>query len=811
MSTLLPALHPPPAGVRAEVPPTPGSQPPLPDAPTLADAPQPGRIGHRMRRSEDHALLQGRGEFIDDLGPEGTLHLAFARSSYAHAAIGGVDLEAARRSPGVELVAGPDELRPVAPLLPVVERPAAAPVPREILPSDRTRFVGEALAAVVASDRYAAEDAAERIEIAYTPLEAVASIEAALAEGAPVVQEPGNLVFHEEVETGDVDAAFRDAAAIVERTFRSPRYSAAPMESRGVLAIPDGDRLVVWSSTQIPHMLEEAIAGALGLAAGAVTVRVPDVGGGFGLKAHVFPEEVAVAWAALQLGRPVKWVEDRVENLLASTHAREQVVRARAACDGDGRLLAIDATVHCDIGAYAIHPWGQLLEPLGTPAMIPGPYDLRAFRYRTHAVVTNKCPEGAYRGVGMPVSVIVHERMMDVLAAELGLDRAEIRRRNLVPPERLPYQSVTGLVYDSGDYRAALDRALAEIGYDDFPARQAAARAEGRVLGLGIAAYVEFSGTNARTYQSRGMKNVPGYDAARLRVNDDGTVSLWTSCPAMGQGVATTFRQIAAAHLDVPFEAVVAEILDTSETPHGSGSFASRSAVAGGGALIGVAATLRRRLAEVAARELEASVDDIEVRDGRLVVRGSPSIGLSLAEARAAADGADLDVSESYDPVATTFPYATHVCIVEVDRLTGNVGIERYVVVEDCGPMINPIIVEGQVHGATAQGIGGALFEDLRYGDDGQLLTASFMDYLIPTATDLPGVEIHHLESPAPNDRGGFKGVGEGGTIAAPAAVANAVSDALGIEVNELPVSLEGAVQALRESGYAIHESRSTA
>lgn len=751
-----------------------------------------------MKRSEDSELLQGLAEFIDDLQPDGVLHLAFARSPHAHADIRGIDLEAARRSPGVVLAAGAEELAALPALLPVLSRPGATPVPRPIVPAPRVRFVGEVVGAVVATDRYLAEDAVECVEVDYALLEAAASIDAALADGAPVVHEPGNLVFHEEVTTGEVDRAFADAAVVVERTFRSPRYAAAPMESRGVVAIPEGDRLIVWSSTQIPHMLEEAIAATLGLEAGAVTVRVPDVGGGFGLKAHVYPEEVIVAWAAMQLGRPVKWAEDRVENLLAATHAREQVVHARAAADAEGRLLAIDATVHCDIGAYAIHPWGQLLEPLGTPAMIPGPYDLRAFRYRTHAVVTNKSPEGAYRGVGMPVSVIVHERTMDLLAAELGIDRAEIRRRNLIRSEQLPYESVSGLMYDSGDYQAALDRALAEIGYEGFADRQAAAREEGRVLGLGMAAYVEFSGTNARTYQMRGMTNVPGFDAARLRINDDGTVSLWTSCPAMGQGVATTFRQLAAAHLGVPYEAVIAEVLDTSEAPRGSGSFASRSAIAGGGALIGVAATLRRRLAEAAAQDLEANVDDIEIRDGRLSVRGSPSIGMSFAEARAAAGAAALDVAEAYDPVATTYPYATHVCEVEVEPATGDVEILRYVVVEDCGPMINPVIVEGQVHGATAQGIGGALYEQLHYGADGQLLTASFMDYLVPTATDIPLVEIHHLESPAPNDRGGFKGVGEGGTIAAPAAVANAVSDALGIEINELPVSLEVAVQALR-------------
>lgn len=748
----------------------------------------PGRIGERQARVEDRALLCGAGRFLDDLRPDGALELAFVRSQQPHAAIASTDVREATASRGVVLAFGGNDLRAVPPLVPELARPGAVRVERPILATERVRFVGEPVAAVVASNRYLAEDAAERVEIAYEPLPPVISIEDALRTDLPSLHGgEGNVIFREERESGDVEQAFSSAHTVVERTFRNPRYNAVPIEPRGALAIPSGDGLVLWSSTQIPHILEEAVARLLGLE-GRVRVMCPDIGGGFGQKAHVFPEEVAVAWAAIRLGRPVKWFEDRSENLLASTHSREQLVKVRAAADAGGRLLALDAEVYSDVGAYAIYPWGQLLEALGTPAILPGPYDLRNYRYTTHSLATNKAPQGAYRGVGLPVAAFVHERIMDVLARELELDRAEIRRTNFIPPHRFPYQTVTDLRYDSGDYQAALDLTLREIGYDDFAERQRSARSQGRRLGLGIACYVEWTGTNSETYRKRGMSNVRGYDAGRVAVNEDGTVSVWTSCPAIGQGVGTTFAQIVAGHLGVPFEAVRTELVDTAESPRGSGSFASRSAISAGGALISVAQKVRQRLIETAADALEASPDDIVIDQGRLGVRGAPGSSLSLGDLAARAQSGYLDIAEPYDPEHTAYPYATHACIVEVDEGTGSIDFLRYVVTEDCGPEINPIVVEGQVHGATAQGIGGTLYEAMRYGLDGQAITGSFMDYLVPGACELPDMVVHHLETPAPDLRGGVKGVGEGGTLAPPGAIANAVADALGIEINELPI-----------------------
>jgi aerobic carbon-monoxide dehydrogenase large subunit len=749
-----------------------------------------------VARVEDRALLEGEARFLDDLPADGVLHLAFARAEHAHARLHGVDVAAAARAPGVRLAFGPADLDGVPPLTPDLARRGAVRVERPVLARAQVRFVGEPIAAVVATTPYRAEDAADAVAIEYEPVAAIASIDDALNADLPPLHGDTNVIFREEHAHGDVDGAFAEAAVVLERTFRNPRYSAAPIESRGVLALPDGDGIVVWSATQIPHILQEALAALLGLE-GRVRVRCPDIGGGFGQKAHVFPEEIVVAWAALQLGEPVKWTEDRRENLLSSAHAREQRVRARVAADRDGSVLAVDAEVFCDVGAYAIFPWGQVLESLGTPMIIPGPYDLHRYRYVTHSLATNKAPQGAYRGVGLPVAAFVHERMMDLVAAELGLDRAEIRRRNFIPPERFPYATATGLRYDSGNYREALDAALEGIGYDDFAAERERAGRAGRWLGLGFASYVEWTGTNSAAYRARGMSNVRGYDAGRVAVNDDGTVSVWTSCPAIGQGVGTTFAQVVAHHLGVPLATVRTELVDTANSPPGSGSFASRSAISAGGALIAVSGQVRERILDTAANALEADPADIVIADGRVGVRGSPASALSLAEVAAAAEPGHLDVGEPYDPEETAYPYATHACVVEVDTETGHVEILRYVVAEDCGPEINPIVVEGQVHGATAQGIGGTLYEAMRFGPDGQAVTGSLLDYLVPTACELPALVVRHLETPAPDLRGGVKGVGEGGTLAPPGALANAVSDALGVEINELPIDPERVVAAL--------------
>ncbi|MEA2289248.1 MAG: aerobic carbon-monoxide dehydrogenase large subunit [Solirubrobacteraceae bacterium] len=757
--------------------------------------PLPG-IGRRMLRVEDRPLLTGTAEFVDDLRFPDVLHARFFRSPLAHATITGIDLEAARAAPGVAGVFAAAELG-LPPLCPPVDNAGSLTPTRPLLAEGVVRFVGEAMAVVVADSPYAAEDAGALIEAGLEPRPALVDPEA--SAGAESIHGlSSNVLFEDVTEVGEVDAAFARAHAVVERTFRNPRYCATPIEPRGAVAAPDGDGVRIWSSTQVPHILADVTAQLLGLERGRVRVSTPDIGGGFGQKAHAYPEEIVVAWLARRLGRPVKWVEDRSENLLASSHARDQTVRVRAAVDADGRLLAIDADVLCDVGAYGVYPHAHMLEALGTPAMIPGPYRLGAYRARARAVATNKCPEGAYRGVGLPVAAFVHERLMDLLAAELGMDRAELRRRNLVPAAEMPYATVTNQRYDSGDYALALERALEAVGYDGFAAEQRAARADGRLLGLGLSSYVEYTGMGSRVFQARGMIGIPGHEHAWIRLDGAGDATVWTSLPSIGQGLATTFAQLAADAVGLEPETVRVARVDTGVGPgDGTGTFASRSAVCGGGALAVAGDELRRRLIDDAAERLEASSADLELAGGRVTVRGSPSRGVSVAELTADATDGRYDVDAAFDSPTTVYPYATHACVVEVDAGTGEVRVLRYVVAEDCGRVINPLIVEGQAHGAIAQGIGGTLHEALHYDQQGQLVTASLLDYLIPTAADLPAMAIQHLEIPAPDSPNGAKGVGEGGTLAPPGALANAVSDAVGTEFNELPLTPERVLHAL--------------
>ena len=748
-------------------------------------------VGRSLRRREDERLLRGAATFLDDLDPTGVLHVAFARSQTAHARVAGIDVARAREAPGVEAVVVASDLD-TGPLVPPLDNVLAVATPRPLLAEGAVRFVGEPVAAVCADSRYAAEDAAELVDLDLEPLPVVADLDAAAADAVVVDGYASNVIFDNRIQTGDVDAAFAHAAAVVERTFVNPRYAALPIESRGMQAAPEGDGVRIWASTQAPHKLAQVVSELLELPRELVVVVVPDVGGAFGQKAHAYPEDIVVVWLARGLGRPVRWAEDRSENLLASSHARDQTVRVRAAADRDGALLAIDADVLCDSGAYGVYPHGHMLEALGTPGMIPGPYRLRTYRSRGRAVATNKCPEGAYRGVGLPVASFVHERVMDLLAAELDLDPAEIRRRNLLAPDELPYETVTGQHYDSGDYAQALERALEAIGYREARAAQREARAQGRLVGLGIGCYVEFTGINSMVFTGRGMVGIAGFDGAHITLDADGMVTVWTTLPAIGQGSETTFAQMAADEMGVDLARVRVAPADTSVGGlHGTGTFASRSAIAGGGAIRDACGELLQRLREDASERLEANPEDLVLADGAVHVAGSPAASVPLQELVEAASADRYRVSATFDPPAIAYPYATHACQVEVDAETGAIDIQRYVVVEDCGTVINPIIVEGQVHGAVAQGLGGTLLEGMVYGPDGQPLTASLMDYLVPTAPDVPPLEVAHMSIPAPGSPNGAKGVGEGGTLGPPGALANAVSDALGVECNELPLTPE--------------------
>ena len=718
---------------------TPASAPEAPGRPDREDARiiggaalRNGPIGRSIRRLEDPRLLRGDGRFVDDLMPDGCLFVGLVRSPVASGRLAAVEAT----------FTAADMEGSCRPLQPHLTTPGAISPPRPILARDRVRFAGEIIGAVVAPTRYGAADGAQSATFDIEPLPAVVTFEDALVEGARLVHDdvPGNLYFTGRRSYGDIEAAFARADLVVHGEVVHPRVAPAPIETRGVVAEPNGAGVTVWTSTQVPHMVADAVAECLDLARENVRVVATDVGGGFGGKAQVYPEEVLLAWIARRLNAPVKWVETRSEHMQAASHARDQRVGFSAAVRKDGRVLGLRATVHSSVGAYGVRPFGPLLDPLGTAGLMTGPYDIRHYEYTTYAVATNKSPEGPYRGVGMVTAVLAHERLMELIASRLHLDPLEVRRLNFVKHGQMPYRSVTGHPYESGDYAAALDAAAHAIGY-------ATLRKKG--LGIGIASYVEYTGAGSSTFRGRGMDDIAGTDTARVWMADDGHVHVQTSSPAMGQGTHTTLAQVAAQALDVPPETVVVEQTDTALVGGGTGSFMSRGSV-------GTATSVLR-----AARLLR----ELRAEDG------------------------ELDATVTYDPAQASHPYATHICAVEVDRETGAVQVIRYVVAEDCGPLINPKIVEGQVVGGVAQAVGAALMEEVVYGQDGELRSGTFLDYLIPSAGEVPDVEIEHLVTPSTVHELGTKGVGEGGTIGGTAAIANAVADALSLDEVRLPLT----------------------
>ena len=750
---------------------------------------------------EDPRLLGGRGRYVDDVVLPRMLAVAFVRSPHAHAAIRSVDARAALALDGVVAVFTAAELRGVArPLVPRFESDGFTPTAWPPLADGRVNFCGEAVAAVVAASAYRAADARELVAVDYEPLPAVASVDGALAAG--------RILFRRDSRNGDVDGAFAKAAIVVRETFEHGRCAASPIEPRGVVADWDGETLTVWASTQTPSIMRAALARTLDLSEARVRVLAPDVGGGFGLKMHVFPEDVAVAAIARLTGRPMKWVEERRENLAAASQARAQRMEAEVAAAADGTLLGLRARAISDGGAYHVYPLTGALEPLGSASILPGPYRTPVYAYEAVTVATNKPPLGAYRGVGMTMGAFVMERLLDMVAARAGLDPAEARRRNLIPREAYPFTSASGMTYDSGDFPKALEQVLAAAGYDELRREQQAARAAGRLVGIGLACYTEYTGMGADVFRRRGMADVPGIEGATVTMDPDGTVRCLTSFPSQGQGHATTIAQLVADRLGVPFDRIHVEPVDTLAAPRGSGTFGSRGAVAMLGTAAAAADRVRTKIQTLAANLLEASPADVVLDDGSAYVRGFPDRAVATAEiARVAwapplgglpgglAPG--LDATVYFNPPGPTFSGAVHLAVVEVDRETGRVEVLRYALVEDCGPVINPLIVDGQIHGAVAQGIGEALLEGIVYDADGQLLTGTLMDYALPKADSVPPFEIGHLETPAPSMPGGVKGMGEGGTIGAPAAIANAVADAvrpLGLTITRLPIRAEDLV-----------------
>ena len=890
---------------------------------------------------EHRPLLRGEGRFVDDVGPRGALEVAFVRSPWPHARIASIETGRARQASGVAaVVAGEEFARAIAPI-----RAEMAPNGSDLyratdwhpMAPETVRYTGEIVAVTAARNRYLAEDAAALVDVEYEPRPAAADVRSAHADDAPLVHAhaPANVLFRTERSFGGEEGRERfDQAPIrVRFTCRHPRVAGMSMEGCGAVAVWDraNGTLEFFSSTQTPHLLRDGLARSLGFAASRIRVVAPDVGGGFGPKMQLFPEEVVTAALAIRLARPVKWVQDRMEHLQAAFHSRDVTVEVEAAAESDGRLAGLRARALCDVGAYSAWPLTCSLDPQTVGVALPGPYRVPYYRYTGLAVATHKFPTGAYRGVGFPLGPLVAEEVLARVARAAGLDPVEVRRRNLLCPEELPHHSAGGAVYDSGDYPELLARALERApytgwreeqerregragegakrrpgaripgAYRELAAGDPAARTGGpsnlpgpggrprdggqrvpgpevesgiledtarrfdreggpppdsivgpesapsggagasptageevrRRLGIGMACFVESTGMNRAVYRNRGMAQVPAFDSAVLRIDPGGGVEAFVSTPSQGQSQPASFRRLAGRALGVPEDAIRIVLGDTAVTPYGSGTFASRAMVSGGGALLRAAAKMREKLCRVAAARWEVDAAEVRfvVRDGaggvepigqaenstaggaiRAGVPGAPrevagADGGSMAAPRLeivelarlahapflvlpADVEPGLEVHAAYDPPGVPVSCAAHLALVEVDPRTGAARVLRYVVAEDCGPIVNPAAVDGQIRGAVAQGIGCALLESIDYDEAGQHRSASLMDYLVPAAADVPDIDIVHMETPSPFTEGGIKGMGESGTIGAPAAVVNAVLDALGAEPAEIVLPL---------------------
>jgi carbon-monoxide dehydrogenase large subunit len=782
----------------------------------------PKYVGAALSPFESRRLVLGRGTYVGDLALPRTLHAAFLRSPHAHARVRAIHVEAARRAPGVAAVlTGQDLAGLTAPLR--IAPPIDGLVPMEMptLPIDKVRFVGDPVVCVVAEDRYAAEDACALVEVDYDVLPAVVDPEHAADPGRPLVDEavPDNLAYRGVFPHGDVDAAFARADRIVEASFSQHRQTHAPMEPRGCVASwSTGDEAITfWTSTQIPHPIRTTLAARLGIPESKARVITPDVGGGFGQKIPLYREELTVAAASRLLGCPVAWLEDRHENLLASLHAREDIVRVHVAVARDGTILGVKARILADFGAYAFFPANYMARVVGM--MIPGPYRFRDYSYEITTVLTNKCPSGPYRAP-MLICSWVTEGMVDAVARALDLDPVEVRRRNMVRDEDLPYVSATDQAYTSVYPLATLDRGLELLGYAAMRRSQAQARADGRLVGLGICTYVEPNTYGSEFYRSAGIPG-SGHDTAGVRIEPSGAVSCQIGIVTQGQGHLTTVAQVLADELTVPIETIGVQAGDTAAAPYGMGTRGSRGAVVSAGAALGAARVLKDKLFRLAAHLLEAEASDLELVNGRIHVRGAPESGLTIRDLAQKAYLAPmelppgmepgLDATNAYNPPPLTFSSGTHLCVVEIDRETGQLRVDRYIVVEDCGTMINPRVVEGQIHGAAAQGLGGAVFEQVVYDHEGQNLSGTFMDYTLPTAFDLPSFEIEHLATPDPSTPLGIKGMAEGAVMGASAAIANAVADAfapLGVRVDRQPFTPDRLLHYLRTARVMAHAAR---
>ena len=762
-------------------------------------------VGRAIRRLEDPALVTGRGRFTADLAA--AYWLRFVRSPVASGRIVGISAP-----DGAHIIRAAD-LKCALPIRPMLHKFNYQPVEQPILATDVVRFVGEPVAAVVAATNAAAEDIADAVQIEIDELPAVIDGRDALKPGAPLVHAkiPSNTVVEGRFKTADFDATFAKAHRRVRVEIRSRRQNATPLEARAAHAAFDAasGRVTLTCTTQMPHLLRTAVADILQFPESDLRVVAPDVGGGFGQKMSLPAEYVVLVWLARQLRGTVAWTEDRRENLIGGFHSRDQHVELEGAFDEHGKLIALTADVAANVGAYSCFPTTCGVEPLMAMAELPGPYDVRAYSCVARGVATHTCTMAPYRGVSRPVITLAIERLMDKAAAAFAIAPDEIRRRNLI--KKFPYTSATGLVFDEGSYVETLDQALAHVNVAAFRARQRDARARGRYLGIGFATFSERTGYGSPAFAARGMEITPGWETVEVTMNPSGLVEARIGASPHGQGLRTTLAQIIADQLGVAPADVRIVHGDTDRTPYGWGTFASRSLVISGGASLLAAQKIRKKLLTIASHVLEAAPDDIVLEDGKAKVSGTDREVTIAALARAAYHQTHqfkgeitpgLNESADYDPPGT-FSNACHVAIVEVDIETGRVVLEQFLAVEDAGRIINPLIADGQVHGGIAQGIGNALLEEIVYDALGNVQTATLADYMPPTARDVPPIALHHIETPAASSITGAKGLGEGGAIGAPAAVLNAVNDALspfGVSIDEMPATPQRIRATLRAS-----------
>ena len=756
-------------------------------------------IGMPLKRKEDPRLIQGLAHYVDDITPAGTLHAAFVRSPYAHARIRGINTTAAAAAPGVvAILTGADTRDKLGPVPVAADIPEMKVPPHHSLAVGTVHYSGEPVAVVVADDRYRARDAADLIEVDYDPLPVVTDPEKALEKGAPRVHEqfPDNRACVWKLEAGFADKAFEQADRVVRQRFVNQRLIPVAMEPRGVLADydPGSGRLTVWSSTQIPHLLRTQLAVMVGIPEMQVRVIAPEVGGGFGSKLNVYGEEAVVAHLARQLARPVKWIETRRENFLATTHGRDQINDVELAVKKDGTILALRSRLIADLGAYH-----QLLTPMIptlTGLLMLGCYKIPAVDIEYIGVFTHKMATDAYRGAGRPEATFFIERMVDLVALELGKDPAEIRQKNFPRPKDFPYATATGVLYDSGDYNMTLKKALKLVNYPKLRQEQKRLRKKGRYLGIGLSTYVEICAVGPSSAMPAG-----GWESGTVRIEPTGKVTVLTGASPHGQGQETSFAQIAADELGLTPDDVLVIHGDTQAVPYGIGTFGSRATAVGGTAMFMSLQKLKKKMTAMAAHLLGAAPDQIEFREGKFFIRGKPGQAKSYLDVVQASYIAKtlppdfepgLEATSFFEPSNFTFPFGAHVCVVEVDPETGDIHLLRYVAVDDCGRVINPLLVDGQIHGGIVQSLGQALLEEAVYDESGQLLTGELMHYAIPRAENVPRLETARTVTPSPVNPMGVKGVGEAGTIGATPAIVNAVVDALRpLGVRDIPMPLK--------------------